>query len=213
MFTGEKPEVSHLKIFGCLVYLHVPKEKRSKLDPSGKKGIFVGYSEKSKAYRIYIPWFYQIEISRDVTFDEDATFTKSIKIFVDEDHEEEEEAPRTTEGTRPTIRDIEEDSTQEDHDLAEPQGELVHTFIEGLISWRQVYLVRSGIHFLGLILLCDVCQIPMLIMLGWLWWPMLIMLGWLWWPMLISIVALIYVMTNQGSWCEDCCSCHALYKL
>ena len=54
MFTGEKPEVSHLKIFGCPVYIHIPKEKRSKLDPSGKKGLFVGYSEQSKYYRIYI---------------------------------------------------------------------------------------------------------------------------------------------------------------
>jgi len=33
MFTGVKPEVSHLKIFGSLVYIHVPKDKRSKLDP------------------------------------------------------------------------------------------------------------------------------------------------------------------------------------
>ena len=45
MFTCEKPEVSHLKIFCCPIYLHVPKEKRSKLDPSGKKGIFFGYNE------------------------------------------------------------------------------------------------------------------------------------------------------------------------
>ena len=55
IFTGKKPEVSHLKIFGCPVYIHVPKEKRTKLDPSGKKGIFVGYCEVSKAFRIYIP--------------------------------------------------------------------------------------------------------------------------------------------------------------
>ena len=54
-FTGVKPAVGHLRIFGCHVYIHVPKEKRSKLEPSGKKGIFVGYSETSKAYRIYIP--------------------------------------------------------------------------------------------------------------------------------------------------------------
>ena len=46
VFIGENPEVSHLKIFGCLVYIHIPKEKRSKLDPSGKKGLFVGYSEQ-----------------------------------------------------------------------------------------------------------------------------------------------------------------------
>jgi hypothetical protein len=55
IFSGEKPEVNHLRIFGCPVYVHVPKDKRSKLDPSRKKGIFVGYSETSKAYRVYIP--------------------------------------------------------------------------------------------------------------------------------------------------------------
>jgi transposase InsO family protein len=67
MFTGKKPEVSHLKIFGCPVFIHIPKEKRNKLDPSGKKGIFVGYYEVSKAFRIYIPDQHHIEISRDVT--------------------------------------------------------------------------------------------------------------------------------------------------
>ena len=41
MFTGKKPKVSHINIFGCPVY--IPKEKRTKLDPSRKKGIFVGY--------------------------------------------------------------------------------------------------------------------------------------------------------------------------
>ena len=34
MFIKEKLEVSHLKIFGCSVYIHIPNEKRSKLDPS-----------------------------------------------------------------------------------------------------------------------------------------------------------------------------------
>ena len=118
MFTGEKPKVIQLKIFGCLIYLHIPKEKRSKLDPSGKKGIFFGYSEQSKAYGIYILGLHQIKISRDGSFDEDATFTKSRKIFADEEHEEEEEAPRTIEGARPPVRDIDEDPIQEDYDLA-----------------------------------------------------------------------------------------------
>ena len=77
VFTGKKPEVSHLRIFGCLVYLHVPKDKRMKLDHSGKNGIFVGYSDSSKAYRVYIPGYKMIEISRDVTFDKDTTFSRS----------------------------------------------------------------------------------------------------------------------------------------
>ena len=84
MFTGEKPKVSHLKIFGCPIYLHVPKEKRSKLDPSRKKGIFVGYSDQLKAYIIYILGFSKIEVNIDVTFDEDPTFNKYINTHVDE---------------------------------------------------------------------------------------------------------------------------------
>ena len=63
--------VSHLKIFGYPVYINIPKEMRTKLDPSGKKGIFVGYSERLKAYRIYFAGYKKIDISRDVTFDED----------------------------------------------------------------------------------------------------------------------------------------------
>ena len=48
-FSNKKPKFSHLRIFSCPVYIHILKEKRKKLDPSGKKGIFVGYSESLKA--------------------------------------------------------------------------------------------------------------------------------------------------------------------
>jgi transposase InsO family protein len=34
VFTRKKSEVGHLRIFGCLMYIHVPKEKRTKLKPS-----------------------------------------------------------------------------------------------------------------------------------------------------------------------------------
>jgi hypothetical protein len=77
MFTRKKPEVSHLKIFGCPVFIHIPKEKRNKMEPSENKGIFVGYCEVSKAFRIYIPGHCHIEISRDMTFDEEVALKKS----------------------------------------------------------------------------------------------------------------------------------------
>ena len=82
-FSGIKPEVGHLRIFGCHVYIHVPKEKRTKMEPSGKKGISVGYSENSKAYRIYVPGQRKIEVSRDVTFHEEAAFKKSRELQQD----------------------------------------------------------------------------------------------------------------------------------
>jgi transposase InsO family protein len=51
MFIGKKPEVSHLKKFCCPVFIHILKEKRNKLEPSRKKGIFVGYCEVSKVFK------------------------------------------------------------------------------------------------------------------------------------------------------------------
>ena len=74
------------------------------MDPLGKKGIFVGYNEKLKAYQIYILGYRWIEINRDVTFDEDATFNKSRKNHVDEDHEEEHEAPRVAKSSSIPVR-------------------------------------------------------------------------------------------------------------
>ena len=52
MYTRKKLEVIHLRIFGCPIYVHIPKEKRTKLDLPRKKGIFVGYCEVSKSFMI-----------------------------------------------------------------------------------------------------------------------------------------------------------------
>jgi len=51
-FTRKKPCVDHLQIFGCPIYIHIPKGKRMKLNLTSMKGIFVGYSNTSKAYMI-----------------------------------------------------------------------------------------------------------------------------------------------------------------
>jgi hypothetical protein len=51
-FTGVKPEIGHLRIVGFPLYIHVPKEKRTKLEPSRTKGMLVGYSETLKAYHM-----------------------------------------------------------------------------------------------------------------------------------------------------------------
>jgi hypothetical protein len=76
MFSENKREVTYLKIFGSPIFVHIPKEKRTKLDPLEKKGIFVGYCEVSKAFKIYVLGYHHIELNIDVTFDEDATLKK-----------------------------------------------------------------------------------------------------------------------------------------
>jgi hypothetical protein len=39
VFLGIKHEVGNLRIFGCPIYIHVPKEKTTNMEPSGKKGV------------------------------------------------------------------------------------------------------------------------------------------------------------------------------
>ena len=75
-FFGKKPEVGHFRIFGCITYSHVPSEKRKKLEPMTKRGIFVGHSKISKAFCIYLPSLRKT-ILRDVRFEEDGAFRKS----------------------------------------------------------------------------------------------------------------------------------------
>jgi hypothetical protein len=128
MFTGKKVEVIHLKIFGYPIFIHILKEKRNKMEPSGKKGIFVGYCEVSKAFGIYIPSHRHIEISRDVTFDEYAVLKKSIRCHLEEVCEEEPVIPRTTMREVPKaaepVREVVTSPNEEilgDHDISNVQ--------------------------------------------------------------------------------------------
>uniref|UniRef100_H3H9X7 Retroviral polymerase SH3-like domain-containing protein n=1 Tax=Phytophthora ramorum TaxID=164328 RepID=H3H9X7_PHYRM len=67
-----KPSVKHMRVFGCQTYILTPKEKRRKWDPKARAGLFLGYEEVSKAYRLYDIEAGQVVVSRDVNFDESA---------------------------------------------------------------------------------------------------------------------------------------------
>jgi hypothetical protein len=48
VWTGKKPSLTHLKVFGCEAYVHVLNENMSKLDKKAEKCIFIGYNMVSK---------------------------------------------------------------------------------------------------------------------------------------------------------------------
>ena len=49
------------------------------MDDQGEKCIFIGFSENSKAYKLFNPIINKVIISRDVIFDEDATWNWSTE--------------------------------------------------------------------------------------------------------------------------------------
>ncbi len=77
LFTGSKPDVSHLRVFGCVAYVLTPKTKRRKLDAVGERGIMVGYHRGSKAYRVLLDSG-TIIVSRHVVFEEGKGANKAI---------------------------------------------------------------------------------------------------------------------------------------
>ncbi|MGH7240582.1 MAG: reverse transcriptase domain-containing protein, partial [Candidatus Saccharimonadales bacterium] len=82
-WTGKKPSLAHLRVWGCKAYAHVPKETRTKLQPKAIECVFVGYSLESKAYRLHDPISNRLLISRDVTFLEDHSYqpgTQDVEV-------------------------------------------------------------------------------------------------------------------------------------
>ena len=69
-WSGRKPAVIHLKVFGCVTYAHIPKEERRKLDVKAKRCVLLGYGITVKGYRLYCPQDKKNFYSRDVIFDE-----------------------------------------------------------------------------------------------------------------------------------------------
>ncbi|KAL8132353.1 hypothetical protein AgCh_008011 [Apium graveolens] len=71
---GDKPDIGHLKIFGCLAYMTIPSTLVSKLEDRSKATIYLGREPGSKACRLYDPVVNKILLSRDVVFDEQKTW-------------------------------------------------------------------------------------------------------------------------------------------
>ncbi|KAM1756495.1 hypothetical protein ACFX11_005857 [Malus domestica] len=79
-YSGRKPGIAHLKIFGSLCYVHIPSNLRHKLEENSHKCIFVGYGSSEKGYRLFDPISRKIVLSRDVTFDENNSWDWNCNI-------------------------------------------------------------------------------------------------------------------------------------
>ena len=86
LFNGRKPNISHLKVFGCSCFvLNNGKESLGKFDEKADLGIFISYSLTSHAYRVYNKRLMTVEESVHVVFDEvDRRISQNPNISAEE---------------------------------------------------------------------------------------------------------------------------------
>ena len=66
----EQPDIGHLRVWGCLAYVHIQKDKRVGLSSHMEKCIFIGYPEGYKGWKFYNPVTKKVIISERADFDE-----------------------------------------------------------------------------------------------------------------------------------------------
>lgn len=72
---GQKPDIGHLRVFGCAAYAHIPVETgRKKLDDRARRCIFLGYTDTESIWRLYDLATKRVFTSRDVRFDENTVY-------------------------------------------------------------------------------------------------------------------------------------------
>ncbi|KAM7499356.1 hypothetical protein LguiA_023770 [Lonicera macranthoides] len=76
------PTVSNLppRVFGCVTFVHLPKEQRNKLEPRALKCVFVGYASSQKGYRCYHPPTQKVYVTMDVTFHEENMYFHQTEL-------------------------------------------------------------------------------------------------------------------------------------
>lgn len=77
IWFGQKPNLSHLRIFGSECYNHIPSEKRSKLQAKSSKCIMLGYCATFGTYRLWDIEHRKLIFGRNVTFNESSVLNRA----------------------------------------------------------------------------------------------------------------------------------------
>ena len=79
LWSGKKLNISHLRVFGCLAWVHILKNTRHKLHLKSRVMIFIGYEPGSQGYQFWDAAHQHLVISCDVKFKETVFRAKELK--------------------------------------------------------------------------------------------------------------------------------------
>ena len=85
LYYGKTPKLSYFRVFGSKCFILNSKDYLTKFDPKSSEGIFLGYSNNSKAYRVFNLKTLVVEESMNVAFDESKPPSKYIDLVDKED--------------------------------------------------------------------------------------------------------------------------------
>ena len=68
VWSGRKVPYNHLKVFGCQAFVHIPRDKRTKLDLKTNECIYLGSPRGEFRYRLWDLTNRKIVKSQDVVF-------------------------------------------------------------------------------------------------------------------------------------------------
>lgn len=74
-WMGNKPDISHLRVFGCVAYMKVPNITTTNLDDHSRMVVYLRREPGMKACRLYDPHTGMILVSKDFIFEEDKSWT------------------------------------------------------------------------------------------------------------------------------------------
>jgi transposase InsO family protein len=114
LWYNQKPRITHLRVVGCTAYVHVPDQRRKKMDTKAEKGILIGY-EGDDGYRIFLQPGNRTVRSRDVIFDEKIITSRTVQNW---DVESDQHEPDQIEGERKEEQKAEVDPISESEDKA-----------------------------------------------------------------------------------------------
>ncbi|KAH9671200.1 hypothetical protein KPL70_017266 [Citrus sinensis] len=112
LWKDRKSNIGYFKVFGCKCFVLNTKDNLGKFDPKSDVGIFLGYSNSSKAYRVYNKRTLVVEESMHVTFDE-FNHSSTEKVVVDDNAEEEQQEETLNDNQEDAPRGIQEEHHEE----------------------------------------------------------------------------------------------------
>ncbi|KAH9744000.1 hypothetical protein KPL70_003507 [Citrus sinensis] len=112
LWKDRKPNIGYFKVFGCKCFVLNTKDNLGQFDPKSDVGIFLGYSNSSKAYRVYNKRTLVLEESMHVTFDE-TNPSSTEKVIVDDNAEEEQQEEASNDNQEDAPPGIQEDHHEE----------------------------------------------------------------------------------------------------